>query len=240
MDNNRLDEFLNSNQNIRPDFVFHVLKRHDDILTTQTIYDVKNIFNYGVYYTHPDRGFAVNRKVRDCKTLYVKHARVLDRRFNNTPAGSRGPIESRLDALGGIVPLCFGRFGEVNQAVIDLIDACALAKARHIACNRPRYQRDNMEHMDNGVDVNRWRALFRDTYLRVLSISVGYFKAGLIIGRKSLIGLKPNEQSMRSGSHPSLVKLFAGFKRDHFGPDKGSHVYDTDSNMRPQSSSPFH
>ena len=227
IDESRLRDFWDSKHSIRPDFYFHILKRHDDVLPSQLIYDVKNIFNFARHYTHSDRLSAVNRLERDIKLDYIMRARMLDVEFNGTAIGLRGPIEQRLDALGNVIPLCFGRFGEINQSVIDLLSACSLMKARRVASTNQTY--GGGLGFSRGVDVEYWRTRFMDTYRRVLATSVGYFKASVIINRKGLIGMQSEKQKeilgTSGGRHPSIVELFAGFKRDHFGPNKGTHQF---------------
>jgi hypothetical protein len=231
IDNSRWEAFRKSRHNIRPDFLFNILRRHDDALTTPTIFDVKNIFSFDVHYTQPDRHFAVKNTETEWKNNYVAKARKLDAEFHGTAANARGPIQQRLDALGGIYILAFGRFGETNQTVQDLLGACALAKARRVASTRQVTGQSFLRN--NDVDVNYWKAHFLGIYTRVLSSSVGYFKAGVIISRKGLIGLQKAEQAKAAettGSHPSLTKLVSGFGRDHFGANTGTHYYDTNSN----------
>ena len=113
----------------------------------------------------------------------------------------------------------------------DLLGACALAKACRVASTRQVTGQSFLRN--NDVDVNYWKAHFLGIYTRVLSSSVGYFKAGVIISRKGLIGLQKAEQAKAAetmGSHPSLTKLVSGFGRDHFGANTGTHYYDTNSN----------
>ena len=50
----------------------------------------------------------------------------LDRSLFNTPAGVRGPFESRLDAFpGGVVGVAVGAFGEWSESLVDLVDRLA-------------------------------------------------------------------------------------------------------------------
>jgi hypothetical protein len=226
----RLQEFFNFKNNIRPDFAFHVLKRQEDILPTQMIYDVKNLFSFTKFYSNTDRGSATKKRERECKSTYAQHARDLDKKYNNTSRGSRGPIECRLDALGGIIPLCFGRFGEVNQPVRDLLEACSLAKARRVA-NKGSMNRSITPGEDEVVNIHYWKERFFNLYTRVLSTVVGYHKADVIITRKGFIGLSPKEQTKNAQDnyHPSIQKLFSGFKRDYYGLDQGRHFYDFSS-----------
>ena len=52
---------------------------------------------------------------------YAKKAQAADRKWNNTPEGSVGPIESRLYEFGTVTPFVFGFLGEANKAVRETI-----------------------------------------------------------------------------------------------------------------------
>ena len=41
-----------------------------------------------------------------------------------------GPFETRLEALGKIVPLVFGNFGEINQACMGQLVECAAEEGK--------------------------------------------------------------------------------------------------------------
>ena len=126
--------------------------------------------------------------------------------------------------------MVFGRFGEANPAVYDLIEACSLAKARKVIARTASLNAMAQGDGPQVANIQFWKDRFLDMYLRVLSTSVGYYKAGVIISRKGLIGLNPDEQKRAAGNFygtSSLCKIFAGFKQDHFGPSKGTHFYDT-------------
>ena len=78
----------------------------------------------------------------------------------------------------------------------------------------------------NKVDVGSLSKYFFNTYTRVLATFVCFQKADLLISRKSLIGLRPEQQNS-SKSSSKTNKPFASFMRDYFGPEKGTHYYDT-------------
>ena len=63
------------------------------------------------------------------------------------------------------------------------------------------------------------------TYTRVLSTWVGYQKADLLIKRKCLIGLTPDQQRASLNSVNSRARPHGGFGQDFFGPEQGSHFY---------------
>ena len=152
------DAFKAKRKNIRPDLVAKVLKKDTDLLPVQNIYDVKNVFSVKVNYICRDRLYAVKKCENKTKADYRAHAIALDMEFNITAQGTRGPIEERIDALGGIKPLVFGRFSMVNQNVIDLIDACSLMKARSVASLTRR--EDPLASQK--VSVKYWHARFKE------------------------------------------------------------------------------
>ena len=90
------------------------------------------------------------------------------------------------------------------------------------------------------MDVNYWRARFADTYRRALSSAVASSKAQVLISRKALIGLKPEEQAKMAGTSTSLRPhgLYPSFKGHHYGPTKGTHFYNTHHDNQSSSSSP--
>jgi hypothetical protein len=88
-----------------------------------------------------------------------------------------------------------------------------------------------------GVDVNYWKARFLDVYKRALSTVVASAKAQIILSRKALVGLKPDEQSKVATNGVPSHGLYSGF-RDHFhGPTKGTHYYDITNNQSSSSDS---
>ena len=66
---------------------------------------------------------------------------------------------------------------------------------------------------------------FKLTYTRVLSTWVGYTKADLLIKRKCLIGLTPEQQRASLNSVNSRARPRGGFGQDFFGPEQGTHFY---------------
>ena len=61
--------------------------------------------------------------------MYPRKARDVDQRFNNTPPGTKGPVETKLDSYGEVVPLIAGHFGEINRKFTQLL----LKLAKHAA-----------------------------------------------------------------------------------------------------------
>ena len=52
----------------------------------------------------------------------------MDQDIIGTPAGTRGPVERKLEEFGDIMGLCFGAWGEGSRDVHDLVEV--LAKSR--------------------------------------------------------------------------------------------------------------
>ena len=63
---------------------------------------------------------AVEKRARSMPAEYRYKAKVVDERFNGTPAGTVGPMRSKPNSFGDVSPLCFGWFGEVNSAFDNL------------------------------------------------------------------------------------------------------------------------
>ena len=71
---------------------------------------------------------ATDKRAGGLTTLYTKKARDVDQKIIGTPAGTRGPVERKLEEFGEIMGLCFGAWGEGSRDVHDLVDV--LAKSR--------------------------------------------------------------------------------------------------------------
>ena len=61
---------------------------------------------------------------------YLEKARKADIKWNNTPQNAVGPIESRLNEFGTVLPFVFGYLGEANKAVRTLLKEIATVAAR--------------------------------------------------------------------------------------------------------------
>ena len=64
-----------------------------------------------------ENGAAVNARASRVHQEYRRKARAADRKWNNTPQNAVGPIESRLNEFGTVIPFVFGYLGEANKAV---------------------------------------------------------------------------------------------------------------------------
>ena len=67
------------------------------------------------------RAAAVDRRARAVHADYHRKARSIDTKYNDTPAGVVGPVDSRLTEFGRIRGLAFGAFAESSTEVFDLI-----------------------------------------------------------------------------------------------------------------------
>ena len=113
---------------LQPDFLF------DDAIGA-TIADLKTISftrtNYGGQKrTVPH--LAVDTRAKSVHKEYAKKAQAADRKWNNTPEGSVGPIESRLYEFGTVTPFVFGFLGEANKAVRDTIKDMASVGSEYL------------------------------------------------------------------------------------------------------------
>ena len=160
--------------------------------------------------------------IRDStRTDYYRKCRDLDLQYHNIPHGTSGPVRLLLDSYGGVFPLCFGRLGEVNDLVLDILKCCATFKARRVARRQP------LSAFDRNMDIRIPELIrrFNETYKRALSTFSASHKARLIINRKALIGLNPNQQNNVRYGEPSDHVPFSSFGRNRFGPEKGSHFF---------------
>ena len=69
-------------------------------------------------------------KVHNEYDTYLEKARKADIKWNNTPQNAVGPIESRLNEFGTVLPFVFGYLGEANKAVRTLLKEIATVAAR--------------------------------------------------------------------------------------------------------------
>ena len=69
----------------------------------------------------------VDRRAQEIKAEYIKKAQRLDRRFGGTPEGTKGQFEASLDSFahGGVQPIVYGTFGEVNKDFDTLVKTLA-------------------------------------------------------------------------------------------------------------------
>ena len=116
-------------QGLLPDFLIQKRDRRPRLM------DVK-MMGCGKAYNPPERNnmsrrHAVEKRAKqvnsDCKTK----ARDVDRQFNNTSAGTLGPMERALKSFGTVEGLVFGAFAECNNAALKLMDEIATASALH-------------------------------------------------------------------------------------------------------------
>ena len=121
-------EGMRKREILQPDFLF------DDAIGA-TIADLKTISftrkNYGGQKrTVPH--LAVDTRAKSVHKEYAKKAQAADRKWNNTPEGSVGPIESRLYEFGTVTPFVFGFLGEANKAVRETIKDMALIGSEYL------------------------------------------------------------------------------------------------------------
>jgi len=121
-------EGMRKREILQPDFLF-------DHASGTTIADIKTISftttNYGGRKrTTPH--LAVNTRANRVHKEYVKKAQQADRKWNTTPSGSIGPIESRLNEFGTVTPFVFGFLGEASKAVHNTIKDMAAAGSEHL------------------------------------------------------------------------------------------------------------
>ena len=71
---------------------------------------------------------ATDKRAAGLQSIYTQKARKVDQDIIGTPAGTRGPVERKLEEFGEIMGLCFGAWGEGSRDVHDLVEV--LAKSR--------------------------------------------------------------------------------------------------------------
>jgi hypothetical protein len=140
---------------IRPDFLF---KKP----TGDRIGDVKTISftasNYGGA-NRTKNGAAVENKANKVHKEYLDKARKADIKWNNTPQNAIGPIESRLNEFGTVIPFVFGYLGEANKAVRTLLKEIATVGARNL-----------WRQMGQTCQVNAYGVLL-NSYRRTLGVA---------------------------------------------------------------------
>jgi len=172
--------------------------------------------------------------VRTKETITIAHyrrkAKEMDAKYNGIPNEENaplGPFSNRLAALGGIRPLVFGRFSEVNDGkfgVSSFLKGAAWHKARRVSMFISRGSLDVSDH-----SINAFYKTFFAQYKRVISTAAAYSKAKLLLERKVFVGLKKEQYD--STSRAFIVasgcntRPFSSFKRDYFGEDTGTHFY---------------
>ena len=216
------DEYHNRKHNVRPDLQAKFFHTNNAMTTMERIYDVKNLNSFASNYTQSARHHAVNTCDTNTKSDYLKRLRKMDIKYN-LAQGAPGPFEQRYNSVDGIQTLCFGVFSEVNDSVIAFLKACSFTKARAIT---DRYMQDRSPLFRSDSYVNKLSNRFYNTYLRATSSFVGFLKAELLISRKDLIGLTPEQQRPKHSDGFLKSKIFSGFMRDHYESEKGSHFHD--------------
>jgi len=219
----RRGEYHNRKHNVCPDLQAKFFHTPNAMTKSERIYDVKSLNSFDYHYKQPARHSAVNACDRDTKSDYLKRIRKLDVSYN-LAQGAPGPFEQRYNAFDGIQTLCFGVFSEVNDSVINFLKSCSFTKARAMT---DRYMNDRSPLLRSDSYVNMLSNRFFNTYLRATSSFVGFLKAELLISRKDLIGLTPDQQRPKHSDGFLKSKIFSGFMRDHYESEKGSHFHDT-------------
>jgi hypothetical protein len=89
-----------------PDIIELAIKQMQDVKTTGMIPD-----------QYVARQSAVDLKAATVPAEYRSAAREVDRKYNGTPAGTVGPVETLLNSMPQVGCFSVGAFGEVNKAV---------------------------------------------------------------------------------------------------------------------------
>ena len=84
-------------------------------------------------------------------------ARAADRKYNNTPEGQVGRVESKLVELGEISGLVCGNFGEISQPFHNLVAALATSRVRVAGPSRGRRGVMRSEQAERSVAVSSIR-----------------------------------------------------------------------------------
>ena len=110
-------------QGIIPDFEVKVGNK-------TVLYDLKTIGLNKTRYmvTLPQSSepqYAVRRRACQVPRSYKTKAHNVDVQFNNTPQGQTGPMERALNQMGGVNPLVFGAYGEINKEFTELLSTVA-------------------------------------------------------------------------------------------------------------------
>ena len=92
----------------------------------------------------------------------------------------------------------------MNDSVIAFLKACSFTKAHAIT---DRYMQDRSPLLRTDSYVSKLSNRFYNTYLRATSSFVGFLKAELLISRKDLIGLTPEQQRPKHSSPNSSLAL---------------------------------
>ena len=135
----------------------------DFLLNGSRIADLKTLSYTANNYSGRRRfenGAAVTARASRVHNEYRRKARAADRKWNNTPQNAVGPIESRLNEFGTVLPLVFGYLGEANKAVHTLLSDIATVGARNL------WRQMGQTSQVNAVSV------LKNTYRRNLGVAV--------------------------------------------------------------------
>ena len=90
---------------------------------SRQMYDVKTTGFRSEFYT--GRRSNVDEKAASVPAQYRSRARHADEEYNDSPAGTVGPVEAKLASMPQVECFSVGAFGEVNKAVGKFISALA-------------------------------------------------------------------------------------------------------------------
>ena len=111
---------------------------------------------------------------------YIMNAREADRIHNKTPRGQVGRVESKLVELGEVQGMVCGNFGEVSQALHNLIAALATSRVRVAGPSRGRRGILRSEEAERLVAVSSIR--------RRLGVAAVKGQAMSLLGRLEVLG----------------------------------------------------
>ena len=116
--------------------IFDYDKQLNSVGNKTVLYDLKTIgLNKSRYLDTLSQSsgpqYAVWRRARQVPRGYKTKAHKVDVQYNNTPQGQTGPMERALNQMGGVNPLVFGAYGEINKEFAELLSSVAeLASTR--------------------------------------------------------------------------------------------------------------
>ena len=171
---------------IVPDFKFPGWKQGEDSFLAELKCLSSNPSQYPRN-PHPSTR-AVDRRASGLTAEYINKAKKCDRDHCGTQEGQIGPVQTRLQSFGEIIGFCFGRFGEMSEAVHELIRNLAKARAS-MPIVRRGYERDLTEEALIGVYTGQLRRTFSFHAMRS--------QARLLLDRLELLDAESNKDAAK-------------------------------------------
>ena len=118
-------------QGLVPDFLIE-LPLEGRRGSEQVLAELKVISCCPTRYKSSNTSRAVDKRAGELHLEYVRKAKNIDRQFNLTEEGQKGPVLRKLETFGQVHGLVFGAFGEASEEVHKLLEILADSRFRKI------------------------------------------------------------------------------------------------------------